>query len=238
MRVSINQPAYLPWLGYFDRITISDLHVVLDQVQFEKNSVTNRNKIRTSAGWSWLTVPIKTKGKFGALEINTIEIDNSTNWSEKHWKTICQCYGKTPFFDQHSPALAEIYGRSWDRLLDLTNHLNDYFLHEALKITTPIRYGSELSSEGEKDDLVLNICRDVGATTYLSGPFGRDYLDEEKFLQAGIKIEYRDYVHPLYQQRYQPFEPYMSAMDLIMNCGDKSLEILMSSQINQENRYE
>ena len=235
MKVSINQPAYLPWLGYFHRIAISDLHVVLDQVQFEKNSVTNRNKIRTSKGWSWLTVPIRTKGKFGALEINTIEIDNSTNWAEKHWKTICQYYGKTPFFDQYFSELARIYGRSWDRLTDLTNEMDAYFMQEVLKITTPLRYGSELCSKGKKDDLVLNICLDVGATTYLSGPFGRDYLDEEKFFQAGIKIEYHDYVHPVYPQHYQPFEPFLSTLDLIMNCGDKSLDVLMGVQPNQKN---
>lgn len=232
MRVSINQPAYLPWLGYFHRIARSDLHVVLDQVQFEKNSVTNRNKIRTANGWSWLTVPVKTKGKFGELEIDTITIDN-TIWMQKHWKTICQYYGKAPFFEQYAPALAAIYERPWERLTDLTTELNGYFLKFALGIETPLLYGSNLHSGGKKDELVLNICRDVGATTYISGPFGRNYLDEEKFRQAGIAIEYHDYVHPVYPQQYQPFEPYMSTLDLIMNCGGKSLEVMMSGQQGQ-----
>ena len=230
MRVSINQPAYLPWPGYFHRIAISDLHVVLDQVQFEKNGVTNRNKLRTATGWTWLTVPVKTKGKFGMLEINMLEIDNTTNWREKHWKTICQYYGKVPFFQKYSPALAKIYARTWERLFDLTNATNDYFRIEVLGITTPVRYGSELGSEGKKDELILNICRDVGATTYLSGSFGRDYLDETKFLQAGIKIEYHDYAYPVYHQYYKPFEPFLSTLDIIMNCGPRSLDVILSGQ--------
>jgi hypothetical protein len=233
MRVSINQPAYLPWLGYFHRIAISDLHIVLDQVQFEKNSVINRNKIRTATGWSWLTVPIKTKGQFGALEINRLEIGNTTNWSEKHWKTICQYYGRAPFFQHYAPFLAKAYQQPWNHLLELTDHLNDYFLHEVLKITTPLQYGSDLHSKGKKDELILSICRDVGATTYISGPFGRDYLDEGKFQQAGIKIEYHDYIHPVYQQLHGDFIPYLSIIDLLFNCGDESLGILLSGNIRQ-----
>ena len=119
MIVSINQPGYLPWLGYFHRIAISDLHVVLDQVQFEKNSVTNRNKIKTPTGWNWLTVPVKTKGKFGALSINNIEIDNTKDWAQKHWKTICQNYSKSPYFKEYSEGFEKIYESKWERLIDL-----------------------------------------------------------------------------------------------------------------------
>ena len=98
MIVSINQPAYLPWLGYFDRIVQSDIHIVLDHVQFEKNSNINRNKIRTFNSWSWLTVPIKTKSKYGNLSINNLEIDNSYLWKKKHLRSIQQSYSKTSFF--------------------------------------------------------------------------------------------------------------------------------------------
>lgn len=235
MKVSINQPAYLPWLGYFDRIANSDLHIVLDNVQFEKNSVTNRNKVRTAAGWCWLTVPVKTKGKFGSLIIGDLEIDNSSNWTEKHWKTICQCYGKTPFFEQYSESLKSIYSSSWTHLIELTDCLNAFLLDEVLKISTPVRYASKLQSQGKKDDLILNICREVGATTYLSGPFGREYLDENKFHQAGIIIEYQDYVHPEYHQHFHPFEPFLSTLDLIMNCGDKSLEVIKNIESKLKN---
>ena len=96
MIVSINQPAYLPWLGYFHRIAVSGAHVVLDHVQFEKNSFTNRNKVRTAGGWCWLTVPVRTKGRFGDLAIRSLEIDNSTDWRARHWKTLYQSYKRAP----------------------------------------------------------------------------------------------------------------------------------------------
>src|SRR5687767_15737851 len=102
MIVSINQPAYLPWLGYFDRIARSDLHVVLDHVQFEKNSMTNRNQIRAGAEARMLTVPVRTAGRFGQLPINELEVANYTPWARKHWQAISQGYSKSAFFAAHA----------------------------------------------------------------------------------------------------------------------------------------
>lgn len=235
MRLSINQPAYLPWLGYFNRIAISDMHVVLDQVQFEKNSAVNRNKIRTANGWNWLTVPVRTKGKFGELAINSVEIDNTSNWADKHWKAICHSYGKSPYFGRYAPYLEQLYQRPWTRLVDLMDAINHYFIDEVLALATPLKYGSTMNVDGKKSDLVLNICRELGATVYLSGPFGRDYLEHEKFEAAGIAIEYHDYVHPEYPQQYRPFEPYMSFLDLAMNCGERSRELIMTNPLIREN---
>jgi hypothetical protein len=144
MRLSINQPAYLPWLGYFNRIAISDMHVVLDQVQFEKNSAVNRNKIRTANGWNWLTVPVRTKGKFGELAINSVEIDNTSNWADKHWKAICHSYGKSPYFGRYAPYLEQLYQRPWTRLVDLMDAINHYFIDEVLALATlEVRLGHE-----------------------------------------------------------------------------------------------
>lgn len=109
MIVSVNQPAYLPWPGYFHRIAVSDTHVVLDHVQFEKNSVTNRNKVRTATGWSWLTVPLRTKGRFGDLAIRSVEIDNATDWRTRHWKTLRQSYGRAPHFAAHAAYFEDVY---------------------------------------------------------------------------------------------------------------------------------
>ncbi len=102
MIVSINQPAYLPWLGYFHRIAISDAHIVLDHVQLEKNSFTNRNKIRTREGWGWLTVPVQTPGSSAIFPIKEVEIANQKPWAAKHWQTLRLNYSKAPFFDQHA----------------------------------------------------------------------------------------------------------------------------------------
>jgi len=229
MIVSINQPAYLPWLGYFHRIAVSDAHVVLDHAQFEKNSFTNRNKIRTAAGWCWLTVPIKTAGKFGDLPINQVGIANEKAWAVKHWQTLRFNYSKAPFFAQHSGFFDGIYARRWDRLADLAGEITRYLL-SAFGIRTKLYFSSQMNVSGKKDELVLNLCREIGATEYLSGPLGRNYLREGLFTQHKIAVRYDDYRHPTYPQVYPQFEPYMAAVDLLFNAGPASREILLESQ--------
>ncbi len=226
MIVSINQPAYLPWLGYFHRIQASDLHIVLDHVQFEKNSTTNRNRIRTAQGWSWLTVPLKTKGRFGNLAINEVEIDGERGWPAKHWGTLRQNYAKAPHFAAHARFFEELYARPWARLAGLLEAATGYLLEHAFRIGTPLLRSSGMAVAGRKSELVLNLCRAAGAKVYLSGPLGRDYLDQEAFREAGIEIRYHDYAHPTYAQAYPGFESAMSAVDLLFNHGPDSARIL------------
>lgn len=218
MIVSINQPAYLPWLGYFDRIAASDLHVVLDTVQFEKNSFVNRNRVRTQQGAAWLTVPVATSGRFGALPIMDIEIAPDPRWANKHWQTLIQSYARAPYFSAHRDFFAAIYARPWQRLVELIDPITEH-LCAAFGIGTRTVRASALAVDGRKDDLVLAICRKVGATTYLSGPLGRDYLDEGKFAAAGIAVRYADYAHPTYKQAHPGFLPFMAAIDLLFMAG-------------------
>ncbi|WNK01383.1 WbqC family protein [Thalassospiraceae bacterium LMO-JJ14] len=227
MIVSINQPAYLPWLGYFDRIRLSELHVVLDHVQFEKNSFVNRNRIRTAQGSTWLTVPVRTGGRFGSLAIDSLEIAND-NWRRKHWAGICQAYAKAPFFDQHAAWLEPIYQHPWERLAPMMDAINTKLM-QVLGITTPLRYSSQMKPNATKSELVLELCQSVGATVYLSGPLGRDYLDQNAFQAAGIKVQFHDYTHPVYGQIYPGFEPYMSIIDLLFMQGPDSLGLLSST---------
>jgi len=229
MIVSINQPAYLPWLGYFERIANSDLHIVLDHVQFEKNSFTNRNKIRTKDGWMWLSIPVKTKGRFGELSINELEIDNASRWTKKHWESIRSNYSKAKYFSEYAPYFKKIFAAEWPRLNDLMREINDYLLNIS-GIKTSLLYSSEMNVEGKKNELVFNLCKSVGATVYLSGSQGRNYMDESLFEKEGIKVIYQDYHHPEYSQVYPGFEPYMAAIDLFLNCGPDSLNIIMSNQ--------
>lgn len=227
MKISINQPAFIPWLGYLHRIAISDLHIVLDHVQFEKNSFTNRNKIKSADGTLWLTVPLITSGKFGDLAINKIEIASQIKWQKKIIGTIKQFYNKSPYFDQYFPYIEDTFvNREWIDFHSLLRYLNQYFLQE-LKIQTPIVYSSEIQVEGTKSDLVFNLCKLHGASTYISGPYGKSYLDQEKFNSADIRIEYHEYSHPEYLQQFKDFIPYMSIIDLLFNHGDESKKILM-----------
>jgi hypothetical protein len=232
MIVSINQPAYLPWLGYYHRIAISDLHIVLDHVQFEKNSYVNRNKVRTKDGWCWLTVPVKTKGRFGNLPIAELEIADDARWAEKHWATIRQNYAAAAHFAAHGPFFQSLYARHWSRLAALMQEINGYVLGQ-LGISTRLVYSSQMDSRKTKSELVLELCRAAGATVYLSGPLGRDYLDEGAFAAAGIRIAYHDYRHPTYCQLYAGFEPGMSAIDVLFNYGPESMAVLANHNLTK-----
>jgi hypothetical protein len=226
--VSINQPAYLPWLGYFDRILRSDLHIVLDTVQFEKNSFTNRNKIRTPDGWTWMSVPVLTKGRFGDLAISRLEVANERPWARKHWDTLRFNYARAPHFADHAAFWESVFERRWERLLELQRVTIDHVL-STLGIGTRLASSSELGTGGAKDELVLNLCREVGATVYLSGPLGRDYLVPERFAEAGIELRYHDFVHPAYPQAHPGFEAYMAAVDAIFCLGADGCRALLGS---------
>jgi hypothetical protein len=229
MIVSISQPAYFPWLGYFDRMAQSDIAIVLDNVMLERSSktrFTNRNRIRTESGAIWLTVPVKTAG-IGQPLISDAELDLEQKWAQKHFRSLAQFYGHTPYFSDHRNWLEHFYSRPWTHLAPLLRESTGYLL-DKLQIRPQLLFSSELNVIGQKHELILNLCKHVGATTYLSGPFGRDYLDAEAFLAAGIELKFHDYQHPVYSQAYQPFEPYMSVVDLLFNCGDSSRQILSS----------
>lgn len=233
MIVSIHQPGYLPWLGYFHKIALSNIHVFLDNVQFEKNYVDNRNKIKTAQGWVWLTVPVLTKGRSDSLLLNTIEIDNKVDWRKKHWQSILQNYRKAPYFQHYADFFEHVYQKDWKRLIELNQTIIRYLL-QGLGIQTEIVSASCLSVKGEKSDLVLNLCQGLQASTYISGIMGKDYLQEDRFTEANINIVYQDYHHPVYQQLYGQFEPYMSIIDLLFNCGPESLEIMMKGNRDEQ----
>ena len=231
MRVSISQPAYLPWLGYFDKIMRSNLHIVLDDVALERSSTnrfTNRNRIRSSNGAIWLTVPVKTS-KLGQPLIKDVFIDNEQGWQAKHLRTIEQNYRKASCFAELQPFIDLSYSQKWDQLADLLTEQRAWLLKN-LGIKTDILVNSELKVFGSKSELILNICKSVGATTYLSGPFGKDYLELDRFAHESITVEFQDYRHPTYAQiGSSSFEPFLSILDLLANCGESSLEVLMST---------
>ncbi len=223
--VSIHQPGYLPWLGYFEKIARADVHVFLDDVQYEKNSFDNRNKIRNAEGGVWLTVPVSSKGKFGSNPLNELEISNQTDWNKKHWKSIHLNYFKARHFTEHAPFFEQVYNRRWEKLIDLNLEITQYVL-KVLGIQTKTVFASKIQKEGKKSDLVLSLCKTLGASTYISGTFGKDYLELEKFQKEGIQVVFQDYEHPVYNQNFPGFTPYMSIIDLLFNEGPRSLDIL------------
>lgn len=233
MIVSIMQPAFLPWLGYFNRLLISELHVVLDHVQIDKSSKTNfanRNRIRTREGSAWLTVPILRKGRSDHLALDQIRVASDHHgWAARAWASIRYNYSRAPYFERYRTALEPLFHCHYDRLIEVTTATTRVLL-DAFEIQVPTRPSSELRLTQTKDDLILEILTKVGATRYISGPFGRNYLDPAKFKAAGIDLVFHDYVHPRYPQVFEGFQPYMSALDLLLNCGPAARQVLLSPQ--------
>jgi hypothetical protein len=215
--LTAHQPAYLPWLGYFNKIMRSDLFIYLDSVQFEKNSFTNRNKIKTPQGEIWLTVPIKSSGHF-QLTIKDIQIDNRQNWRKKHLNSIYCNYKKAASFEQCYAKLEKLYQKDYDFLADLC-YDQLLFWFEELNITTTIIRSSELTIRSKKSDLVLDLCKYFNVDHYLSGAQGKNYLKENDFKKNHIFIEYQSFQHPTYPQLWGEFLPFMSVVDFWFNCG-------------------
>lgn len=224
MRVTILQPSYLPWLGFFEQMSYSDKFVLLDDVQYTRRDWRNRNKIRVKEGWAWLTVPVLQKNKFNQSLLET-RIDNSVSWRKKHLQSLRQHYCKSPYFEKYYSQCENIYNKDWIFLVDICL-ATIYLIKEGLEIETPLLRSSEMKTSGERTERLLSICRELGATHYLSGEAGGDYISKKDFSSQGIVLEYQKYEHPVYPQRYPDFVPYLSAIDLLFNCGDQSLDIL------------
>jgi hypothetical protein len=231
MIVAIHQPNFLPWLGYFDRMVDSDLFVLLDHVQFERRNYQNRMLIRVEDQERWLTVPVvqlSQKEKLIDKRVdNPADLSGNRWWGPNSFNTLRYAYRKAPFFDTYAPRLREIFATRWEKLVDLNFATLD-FMREALEITTPMVRSSTLQVEGQRSGLLLNICRNVGASAFLGGMGGsRTYLDHDAFAATGMGVKWQDFRHPVYPQcGAAPFIKGLSALDLLFNCGPRSGEIL------------
>ena len=219
--VSIHQPAYLPWLGYFDKIMQSEIFIFLDTVQFEKNSYINRNKIKTSQGTSWLTIPIYLKGHL-SNSIADIQIDITKQWQKKHLKSIFHNYNKCKYFDDLYPKLSTLYQGRENNFAELIFEQTQFWMEE-LKITTKIVRSSQLQTCGRNSNLIVDLCEKFNATKYISGVFGKNYLNEDDFRQRSIEIVYQDFKHPRYPQLYGDFVPNLAIIDFWMNSRQTDL---------------
>jgi hypothetical protein len=232
MIISINQPAYLPWLGYFHRIGLSDMFVYFDTTQFEKNSFVNRNKIKTSQGPLWLTVPVKLKGHFNK-KIKEIEIADQS-WQRKHWDTIIMNYKKAKYWKDYSEALESFYNRKYKYISDLC-YKELVLFNKLLGLKTKIIKTSELApSKAHKQDLILEICKSLNSNSYISGALGRDYLDLKQFNKNNIKVYFQNYKSPIYNQLWEKFVPNLSVLDLLLNEGPNSLNIIFNNNVNKK----
>lgn len=222
------QPGYLPWLGYFDQLSRSDVFVHYDDVQFDKHGWRNRNRIKTPAGPLWLTVPVR-HHRLGKPRIHEVTIDATSGWARKHVASFRQYYAKAPYLQQYLPELEELLHRPWTLLVELDIAVAG-LMAGWLGFPAPTMRSSTLGIEGGQSERLIALCRQVGATQYLSGDAARDYLDAEAFARQGIDVIWQQYRHPEYPQQHGAFVPYLSAMDLLFNCGDDSGRIVQSTR--------
>ena len=217
MILSAHQPAYLPWLGWLQKLAHADVFVYLDAVQFEKNSFTNRNRIKTPQGPLWLTVPVKSRGHLDATLLD-LAIDDAQPWRRKHLLAIEANYRRAPHFESNFSRLEALLRTPYTALADFCWAELDFWCRE-FGITTKLVRQSTLAATGRKSDLVLDLCRQLGADRYLSGALGREYLKQDAFAAAGIAVEFQAFEHPVYPQCWGGFEPNLSLIDFWFHCG-------------------
>lgn len=232
MILTAHQPVYLPWLGLFHKIALADLFISFDQVQYQPKDWNNRNRIKTPQGTAiWLSVPVLRKG-YLEKTISDIEINNSEPWARKHWRSLSMAYQKAPFYSRYAGFFEDTYHRRWESLVELNIYMLRWFL-DTLGIAVPVRSAGEWNLQGEKSDLVLDMCKQVGARQYIFGALGRDYADVPTFEAAGVTPMFQDYHHPVYPQLHGDFVSHLGVVDLLFNCGDESRDILLSGNLSR-----
>ena len=223
MIVAVHQPQYLPWLGYIHKMIQADVFCFLDNVQYKKNEWQNRNRIKTAQNQQWITVPVCYRFP---QKISEVAINNTQKWAKKHLQALVTNYSKAPYFEDYFPTLKECLTRDWKWLSGLNVFLIEY-LREFLGFQQkPTVLASNLTLSDDPTDRLIDICKSVGADTYLSGQDGANYMNLDRFKENNIQVIFQEFNHPFYPQLYNEFQSHLSVVDLLFNCGPESLEII------------
>jgi len=226
-KIAILQSNYIPWKGYFDLINMVDEFVLYDNMQYTKRDWRNRNKIQTSEGLKWLSIPVEVKGKY-FQKINETKISDK-EWGKKHWAMIKQNYSKAPYFKDYKNLFEELYLNNTEEYLSQINYKFIVAICQILEVTTKIRWSSEFKLVNGQTEKLLGICKDCQADIYLSGPAAKGYFDESLAQKENIKVEWMDYSgYKEYHQLFEPFEHGVSILDLIFNEGSQATMYMKS----------
>jgi hypothetical protein len=226
-RIAILQSNYIPWKGYFDLINCVDEFVIYDDMQYTRRDWRNRNKIKTPQGLKWLSIPVQVKGKYYQKICDTAASDKS--WASIHWQTIKQYYSKSEFFGHYKDVFEECYLGNKEDYLSLINTRFIEAVNSILGIETRLTWSSDYQLTDGRTERLLNICKQAGASVYVSGPAAKDYFDESLAQQLKIHVEWMDYSgYPEYRQLHQPFEHGVSILDLIFNEGPRARSFMKS----------
>jgi hypothetical protein len=227
--IAIHQPNYLPWLGFFDKARIADTFVLLDNVQYPKGSVINRNKIKTKKGVIWIIVPVHHGRNSLINEVTTTD----TGWEENHWKTLLFNYSRASHFDEFSRFFKDLYSKRWNRLVEMNETVIQYLLR-SFNLHPRIVRASDLSVRGKGSRLLVDICKTLGDSEYLSGSGAKDYLDLTVFEREGITVKLQRFTSPTYSQLFGEFVPDLSAVDYLFNCGSADFSSKSAVEVIRE----
>ena len=217
--LAAHQPNYLPWLGLFHKLSLADVWVIADDVQYTTHGLVNRNRIRTVTGWQWLTVPVLTRGR-GRRQIREVMTDS--NWQRKHWEAIRWNYHHGRGFEEIGAFLEQFYCHNeWQQLADANIEMGR-FLAQQLGTEVEVYRSSDLELRQERTERLVEMVAACGCDVYLAGDgASRDYLDAASFEEAGIELRFAEFSHPVYEQCFPGFEANMSALDLLLSCGSE-----------------
>lgn len=223
MRVTIHQPEFAPWLGFFHKVRLADAVILLDDVQYRKNYFQNRNRVRTSQGPTWITIPVE----HAPLDtpIDRIQVAADPRWRDRIGKTLSQAYGRAPYFVDTFDEIARRLAAGDGRLIAITAPVLTWMMR-GFGLQQRIWHSSSFAIEGGRSERLLRLCEAVGATTYVSGISGREYLDVDAFDRTGIAVEFQEFRHPVYGQIYPGFVPQMSALEAMCLLGPDCARLL------------
>jgi len=220
--ITIHQPNYLPWAGFFHKWLIADAFIILDTVQYHKNEWQNRNRIKTSQGAQWLTVPVTYRFP---QTIDQVGIAPKP-WARKQIAAIEQSYAKAPYLDKYWPELKPIFEQPWQSLCAL-NVAMIQALGQILDCKAPLLLASEMGEASEDPTLrLIDLCQALNGTAYLSGSEGRNYLQPKDFQAANMELYFQQVEAPTYPQLHGDFISHLSVLDVLFHCGETSNAII------------
>jgi hypothetical protein len=229
MIISANQPYFCPFPGFFYKTLLSDVLILLDEVQFPHGTTwISRNRFKNDQGTLWLTIPVWKKG-LGAQNINQVRICYEGRWLRKHLESLKSAYGNAPYLRDHLSFIEELFASRFEKLADLNLAIISYFM-DCLQIRTRLVLLSELGVKARATQLLIEICKAMGASIFLAQSQAKKYLDADPFRKEGIELRYFRYVPPIYPQLWGDFLANLSTLDLLFNCGPKAGDILMRHQ--------
>jgi hypothetical protein len=221
--VAVHQPQYLPWLGYFDKMRRADVFCYLNDVQYKKNEWQNRNRIKTAQNWQWVTVPVR---YHFPEKINEVRINQAVDWRKKHLQALITNYSRAPYFKEYIPIFEDTFSREWEFISDLNIHLIESLKGLLDMGEIPSVLSSDFKLSEEPTDRLIDICKALGADTYLAGKGGADYMDLQRFEKNKLKVMIQEFEHPVYPQLFDGFQSHLSVVDLLFNCGPESMMII------------